>query len=372
MNLSSHELARYNRHLKLSGFGMEGQQKLKTAKVLVIGAGGLGCPIGMYLAGAGVGTIGVVDYDVIEITNLQRQIAHKSEDQGRPKVDSLIRAMAGLNPLVSYIPHRLKLDEDNIRELVAAYDLIIDGTDNYATRYLVADTCYFEKKPLVYGAIHQFDAQLSLFVPDDGPCYRCLFPSPPDPGSTPGCSEAGVLGVLPGTVGVMMATETIKFLTGVGQTLQGKLALYNALNQTLRHIGLESDPSCPLCGENPSITSIKEIVFTCETLEPVPEITPQQAKKMIEAGAGILDVRDDLEWQTCHLDSARHLPLPQLAADQLTEFAPDAPLVVYCYRGSRSQKAVALLMAWGFTRASSMIGGIDRWAREIEPDMERY
>ena len=370
--LSSQELARYNRHLKLNGFGLEAQQRLKATSVLLIGAGGLGCPIGMYLAAAGVGKIGVVDYDTIEVTNLQRQIAHKSADQGLPKADSLIAAMKALNPLPEYVPHHLRLAEDNIRRLISGYDLIIDGTDNYPTRYLVADTCFLENKPLVYGAIHQFDAQLSLFVPNDGPCYRCLFPSPPDPESTPSCSEAGVLGVLPGTVGVMMATEAIKFITGVGQTLQGKLALYNALDQTLRHIGLGPDPSCPLCGENPTITEPEEIQFACEVLEPVPRVSLQKAKTMIEAGAAILDVRDDLEWQTCHLEGAVHLPLPQLEAGKMSRFNPKQPMVVYCYTGIRSQKAVARLQEWGFEESVSMDGGIKGWALEIDPEMVRY
>jgi len=371
MSLTSHEMARYNRHLKLPGFGIEAQQRLKQASVLLIGAGGLGCPLGMYLAASGLGRIGVVDFDVIEVSNLQRQIAHHTEDAGKPKVHSLISAMNAINPLVEYQAYERKLDADWVRELIGQYDLVIDGTDNYTTRYLVADACFFEEKPLVYGAIHQFDAQLSLFNPENGPCYRCLFPTPPDPRATPSCSEAGVLGVLPGVVGVMMACEALKFISGCGKTLEGVLALYSATDQSMRHIRLNRDPSCPLCGEVPTITCIREEIFECEVEEAVPEVSVFLARDMIAKGAHILDVRDAHEWMTNKLEGAKHIPLASLL--QTSVGVPlKAPLVVYCYKGSRSKKAVALLREWGYEGAVSMVGGIDAWARTIDLKMIRY
>ncbi len=371
MILTSQELARYNRHLKLPGFGLEGQLKLKQSSVLLIGAGGLGCPIGMYLAGAGVGRIGVVDFDVIEVSNLQRQISHKTDDEGLPKADSLVQAMEALNPKVEYFSYRRKLDASWVSSLVQEYDLVIDGTDNYTTRYLVADACFFEKKPLVYGAIHQFDAQISLFNPAKGSCYRCLFPVPPDPSATPSCSEAGVLGVLPGVVGVMMACEAIKFLSGL-KTLEGSLALYSAIDQSIRHIRLNRDPNCPLCGESPTIKSVVEEVFVCDNEPLAPEITVEYAQELINNGATVLDVRDEHEWLTNRLPSAAHIPLSQLTLDRACEFSREAPLVVYCYKGSRSKKAVTLLKDWGFDQAVSMAGGIDQWCKTVDPSMVRY
>ena len=371
MDLSPRDLARYNRHLKLPGFGIEGQVRLKQSRVLLIGAGGLGCPIGLYLAGAGVGSIDVVDFDMIEISNLQRQIAHATESEGQPKAQSLVDAMHQLNPTLNYTAHQRRLDASWIMGILKQVDLVIDGTDNYQTRYMVADACHLAGKPLVYGAIHQFDAQLSLFEAGKGPCYRCLFPQPPDPADTPNCSDAGVLGVLPGVVGVMMATEAVKYLAGLGQTLAGVLALYNAFEQSIRHIRLNRDPGCPLCGDTPSITTVEEMDFTCETEPAAPEVDVHQAKEMIGEGAGLLDVREEMEWATCHIDGARLVSVKVMNPDLVSHFSKQKPLLVYCHKGSRSLKAAAMLREWGYD-AISMAGGIDAWALTFDKEMPRY
>lgn len=369
--LSPEEMARYSRHLKLQGFGLPAQLRLKGARVLLIGAGGLGCPLALYLAAAGVGHIGVVDFDQIEISNLQRQVAHKSADAGMNKAQSLIAAMKALNPLIEYRPFAKRLSAEWIMGLFADYDLIIDGSDNYPTRYLVADACFLGQKPLIYGAIHRFEAQLSVFIPGKGPCYRCLFPSPPEPGQTPSCDEAGVLGVLPGVVGVMMATEAIKLITATGTPASGRLLLYNALEPTMRHIRLARDRTCPLCGDQPSITSLREEAPPPCAPE-VPTVDVVQARRLMERGALFVDVRDDIEWATCRLPGAIHLPLDRLTAKALPSSPASRGMVVYCHKGIRSRKAVALLHQWGFEHGVSMAGGIDAWAREIEPTMVRY
>ena len=371
MNLEPHELARYNRHLKLAGFGRDAQLKLKSARVLLIGAGGLGCPIGLYLAAAGVGTIGVVDDDLIEISNLQRQIAHATENQGQPKVESLINAMRSLNPLPDYQAYPHRLDAANVTARIADYDLIIDGTDNYPTRYLVADACYFAGKPLVYGAIHGFEAQLSLFDAG-GPCYRCLFPYPPEAGQTPSCNEAGVLGVLPGAVGIMMATEAIKYLTGVGQSLKGRLALYSALDMSIRHIGLSRDGACPLCGERPVITSVRQEQIHCEVLPEVPRISVTAASELYREGTRFLDVREPDELEICRMAKACFIPLAQLDEASLAGYDRTLPLVVFCHKGVRSRRGVARLLELGFENVFSLDGGIDAWAQEIDSEMVRY
>ncbi|CAM2065829.1 Molybdopterin-synthase adenylyltransferase MoeB [Sulfidibacter corallicola] len=370
--LSSDDIARYSRHLKLAGFGIAAQEKLLQSRVLLIGAGGLGCPAGLYLAAAGVGTLGLVDHDLVEIHNLQRQIAHQTEAAGTPKVRSLGRALAELNPTVDLELHQVQVDETNVADLVASYDLVIDGTDNYTTRYLVADACHLARKPLVYGAIHQFEAQLSVFEPGNGPCYRCLFPQPPDPSQTPSCNEAGVLGVLPGVIGVMMATEAIKFLTAVGTSMVGTLVLYSALDQSIRQVRLARDPSCPLCGDTPSIVSVRREVVPCSAAPTVPEISPEAARALIGTDALWLDVRERHEWDICRIDGAELLPLGQLAPERLDHLNRQNPLVVYCYKGGRSARAVALLRDLGFDEAVSLAGGIDAWADRIAPDMARY
>ncbi len=369
--LSPEEMARYNRHLRLADFGLPAQLRLKAARVLLIGAGGLGCPLGLYLAASGVGHIGVVDFDRVEISNLQRQIAHKSADAGMNKARSLTAAMSALNPSIECLPYERRLSADWVEDLFSTYDLIIDGTDNYRTRYLVADACYLGGKPLIYGAIHRFEAQLSVFVPGVGPCYRCLFPVPPNPGQTPSCDEAGVLGVLPGVVGVMMATEAIKLISKTGHPLTGKLLLYNALDQSTRHIRLERDRTCPLCGDQPSITYPREEKFpSCAPEAPSVDVT--EARRLKERGVLFLDVRDQLEWETCHLSGALHIPLDRLKRDALAEVPTTRELVVYCHKGIRSRSAVALLRDWGYEKGVSMEGGIDAWARAIEPAMVRY
>lgn len=374
--LSNDEILRYSRHLKLPAFGIEAQRKLKQSKVLLIGAGGLGCPIGLYLAAAGVGSLVLVDDDVVEVHNLQRQVAHDTAAAGTAKVDSLQQRLQALNPHVTMETHNRRLDADWVMTVVNDCDLVIDGTDNFATRYLTADACHLAGKPLVYGAIYQFEGQVSLFDPDGaGGCYRCLFPEPPAAGQAPSCDEAGVLGVLPGTIGLMMANEAIKHLCGVGDTLAGYLLMYDALTPSMRRLKLSRDPACKLCGDHPSIKRAAAPVVVCaapaaET--PVPEVSVQEAQAALAKGALFVDVRGPHEYAICHVKGATLLPLPELDAHGTATLQRDQPLVVYCHKGVRSRKATAALQTMGFEKAVSMRGGIDAWAVEIDPTMARY
>lgn len=374
--LSNDEILRYSRHLKLPAFGIDAQRKLKQSKVLLIGAGGLGCPIGLYLAAAGVGSLVLVDDDVVEVHNLQRQVAHTTAAAGTAKVGSLQRRLQELNPHVAVSTHNRRLDAEWVMDVVADCDLVIDGTDNFATRYLTADACHLARKPLVYGAIYQFEGQVSVFDPAGaGGCYRCLFPEPPAPGQAPSCDEAGVLGVLPGTIGLMMANEAIKHLCDIGDTLAGYLLMYDALTPSMRRLKLSRDPGCKLCGDSPSITRAEAPVVVCAAPVaevPVPEMSVQEAQAALAAGALFVDVRGPHEYAICHVAGATLLPLPSLNADSAAQLKRDQPLVVYCHKGVRSRKATAQLRALGFDQAISMRGGIDAWAEAIEPTMARY
>ncbi len=374
--LTNDEILRYSRHLKLPTFGIEAQRKLKQSKVLLIGAGGLGCPIGLYLAAAGVGSLVLVDDDVVEVHNLQRQVAHNTAAAGTAKVGSLKQRLQELNPHVEISTHDRRLDAEWAMDVVVDCDLVIDGTDNFATRYLTADACYLAKKPLVYGAIYQFEGQVSLFDPTGaGGCYRCLFPEPPAPGQAPSCDEAGVLGVLPGTIGLMMANEAIKHLCKVGDTLAGYLLMYDALTPSMRRLKLSRDSACKLCGDQPSITRAEAPVVVCAVPvpeAPVPEVSVQEAQAAMAEGARFVDVRGPHEYAICHVGGATLLPLPSLDADSVAALQRDQPLVVYCHKGVRSRKATARLQALGFEKVVSMRGGIDAWANEIEPTMARY
>lgn len=374
--LSNDEIFRYSRHLKLPSFGIGAQRKLKQSKVLLIGAGGLGCPIGLYLAAAGIGSLVLVDDDVVEVHNLQRQVAHQTDGAGTPKVESLKHRLQALNPHVAITTHQRRLDADWIMDVVADCDVVVDGTDNFATRYLVADACFLAKKPLVYGAIYQFEGQISLFLPEQtGGCYRCLFPEPPDAGAAPSCDEAGVLGILPGTIGLMMANEAVKFIAGLGKTLSNYLLMYDALTPNMRRLKLNRDPACKLCGDQPEITRAEANAASCAVPKPlpkVPEISVADAQAARNQGARFLDVRGQHEYDICHVADAELLPLPGLNADSATRLDRDQTWIVYCHKGVRSRKATAQLQDLGFEKVVSMSGGIDAWAVDVEPEMPRY
>jgi molybdopterin/thiamine biosynthesis adenylyltransferase/rhodanese-related sulfurtransferase len=362
--LSPIELEQYSRHLKLPGFGLQGQLRLKSAKVLLVGAGGLGCPIGLYLAAAGVGTIGVVDFDVVERSNLQRQIGHTVERVGQSKVDSLIFAMQSLNPLVSYVPHAYRLSEDNIQQTVSGYDLVVDGSDNFATRFLLADACHLAGVPLLQGAVHQYEAQISLFIPGEGACYRCIFREPPQQNALAACGEVGVLGVMPGTSGLIMATEAIKYLSGLPTPVRGQLLLYNAMQQTLKHLPVEADVDCPLCGPNAAINEAKELKIVCSpsSEEGSLGLNGVESAALVAQGALLLDVRETFEFSAGHLPHSINLPLGQLTS-KVKDVVPtaDTPILAYCQKGQRSLEAVRQLRALGYSHSYSLSGGIGAW-----------
>ncbi len=358
------ELAQYSRHLKLPGFGMEKQERLRSARVLLIGAGGLGCPMGLYLAAAGVGTLGVVDFDRVERSNLQRQIAHSEANIGQLKVDSLIQTMRGINPLLHYVSHPARLDEGNVEALVRQYDLVLDGSDNFATRFLLADACYLNRVPLLQGSVYEYEAQMALFLPGQGACYRCVFQEPPQKNALAPCADVGVLGVVPGTMGLMMATEAVKYLTGLGESIQGQLLMYSALSQTLRKLRLSQNETCPLCGTNPSILKPVTLQTQCETADAATrfEMPVDQAKQLLEEGYQLLDVREPYEFQAGHLVSTLHIPLGQLTLTSVTEVLdPHQPVLVYCHKGQRSLEAVRILRGLGYESVYSLQGGILAW-----------
>jgi adenylyltransferase/sulfurtransferase len=366
-SLTPLEQAQYSRHLKLKGFGLEKQLCLKNAKVLLVGAGGLGCPAGLYLAATGVGAIGVVDFDRVERSNLQRQIAHRVEDIGQPKVESLIAAMRAINPAVTYQPHAVAVDETNVMSLIAGYDLVLDGSDNFTTRFLMADACYLAKIPLLQGAVFEYGAQLALFDPGQTACYRCVFEQPPQSNALAPCAEVGVLGVVPGTVGVMMATEAIKYLTGLGQSITGKLLIYNALNQTLKTLQLSKNPYCPLCGERPSILAPKAMAVACgggaisEALKAF-ELLPEAFRDRLAQGWLVLDVREAEEFAAGHLPQADNLPLSSFNEETLrARFGLEQPILLYCQKGVRSLKALQQFRDFGYQQVYSLAGGLSVW-----------
>ncbi len=368
-HLSPVELEHYSRHLKLPGFGMEKQLKLKNARVLLVGAGGLGCPVGLYLAAAGVGTIGVVDFDRVERSNLQRQIAHSVATVGQPKTDSLIAALRAVNPLVTYYSHDVRLDEANVSDLIAQYDLVLDGSDNFATRFLLADACYLAGMPLLQGAVYEYSAQLALFEPQEGPCYRCVFREPPQRNQLAPCAEVGILGVVPGAAGLMMATEAVKYLSGMPSALRGKLLLYDALAQTIRHVALSKDADCPLCGENATITQAHELRLTCpaQAENAEQELSFEEAQRLLIEGAFLLDVREGFEFASGHIPGAFHLPLGLVKTEAAQSMLPsEIPVLAYCQKGQRSLEAVRLLRTLGYERVYSLSGGLMAWEGPIE------
>jgi sulfur-carrier protein adenylyltransferase/sulfurtransferase len=382
MQLNNDEIRRYSRHLILPEVGLAGQKKICSSSVLCIGAGGLGSPIAMYLAAAGIGKIGIVDFDSVDFSNLQRQIIHGTDDVGRPKTQSAKETINGINPNVEVVLHNARLTSENALDIIAQYDVVVDGTDNFPTRYLTNDACVLLKKANVYGSIFRFEGQASVFAPHlGGPCYRCLYPEPPPPGMVPSCAEGGVLGVLPGIIGTIQATEILKLALGKGSSLTGRLLLFNALDMKFRELKLRRDPECPICGENPTITKLIDYEQFCGIMpEPdVPaihpdEVTVQEMKRAIEdpkLGIKVIDVREPDEYQIAHVSGVPLIPLGSLP-QRFTELDPNQTLYVHCKSGMRSLKAVQFLKEQGFKYAKSVKGGILAWADEVDHSVPKY
>ena len=376
--LSREEIARYSRHLIMPEVTIAGQRRLKEGSVLLVGTGGLGSPAALYLAAAGIGRIGLVDYDVVDESNLQRQVVHDTSWIGKPKLDSAKARLNALNPHVAIETHATSLSSDNALQILKDYDVIVDGTDNFETRYLTNDACYLLKKPNVYGSIFRFEGQASVFWPDKGPCYRCLYPEPPPPGLVPSCAEGGVLGILPGVVGTIQATEALKILLGVGEPLVGRLLLYDALAMSFEELKLRRDPKCPLCGENPTIKELQDYVAFCGTgrgegEEAVEEITARELKRRRDAGEAleVIDVRDPHEWEICRIPGTRLVPLGSLS-EHLHEFDSSKTYVMHCKSGMRSAKAIGQLRKAGFRKLLNLKGGILAWSREVDPAVPTY
>ena len=377
--LSNDEILRYSRHLIMPEVGMEGQQKLKAAKVLCIGAGGLGSPLALYLTAAGVGTLGIVDFDVVDYTNLQRQIIHTTADVGRKKLDSAAEKLKAINPYINLRTFDTRLTGTNALELFREFDIIADGTDNFPTRYLVNDACVLTGKPNVYGSIFRFEGQASVFATEDGPCYRCLYPEPPPPGLVPSCAEGGVLGILPGLVGVIQATETIKLILGQGDPLIGRLLLVDALGMKFRELKLRKSPDCPVCGKNPTVKELIDYNEFCgirgeeaPVATDVPAMTVEELKQQLDAKKDlfILDVREPHEYQICNLNGYL-IPLGDLPK-RVHELDSSRDIVAHCRSGVRSGKAVTFLRQAGFTKVHNLTGGILAWADKIDPKMPKY
>src|SRR5580692_5500815 len=380
--LSNDEIARYSRHLILPEVGMEGQQKLKAAKVLCVGTGGLGAPLALYLAAAGVGTIGLVDFDTVDASNLQRQIIHSTSTVGKLKVDSAEIMLKGLNPFLNVVKHNTMLTSANALEIFKDYDVIADGTDNFQTRYLVNDACVLTGKPNAYGSIFRFEGQASVFATAEGPCYRCLYPEPPPPGLVPSCAEGGVLGILPGLVGVIQATEVIKLILGKGSPLIGRLLLVDALSMRFRELKLRKNPECPVCGENPTVKELIDYEHFCgivpESKEEkavkngIPQMSVKDLKQRIDAGEDvfILDVREPYEYQIAQIGGKL---IPQNDVPQrLADIPRDREIVVQCRSGARSQKIAEFLKQSGYTQVVNLAGGILAWSDEIDPSVQKY
>jgi adenylyltransferase/sulfurtransferase len=384
--LTVDEVRRYSRHLIIPDVGMAGQKRLKNAKVLCVGAGGLGSPALMYLAAAGVGTLGIVEFDTVDESNLQRQIIHSQSDIDRPKVDSAADTVTGINPYVNVIKHETRLDSTNVMELFAQYDLIVDGTDNFATRYLVNDACVLLNKPYVWGSIYRFDGQASVFWSEHGPCYRCLYPEPPPPGMVPSCSEGGVLGVLCASIGSIQVTEAIKVLTGIGDPLVGSLIVYDALEMTYRKIKMRKDPNCAVCGENPTVTELIDYEAFCgavsnEAAEAIVDstINVKQLDEMLKARERgekdfmLIDVREPNEYDIVSIPGAVLIPKNEfLMGDALTKMPTDKQIVLHCKVGGRSAEVLAAVKGAGFKDAIHVGGGILAWVSQIEPDKPSY
>jgi adenylyltransferase/sulfurtransferase len=378
--LSNDEILRYSRHLIMPEVGMEGQQKLKAARVLCIGAGGLGSPLALYLAAAGVGTLGIVDFDVVDFTNLQRQIIHSTADVGRKKLDSARDKLKAINPYISVRTFETRLSSENALELFREFDIVADGTDNFPTRYLVNDACVLTGKPNVYGSIFRFEGQASVFATEQGPCYRCLYPEPPPPGLVPSCAEGGVLGILPGLVGVMQATEVIKLILGKGEPLIGRLLLIDALGMRFRELKLRKNPDCPACGKHATISKLIDYNEFCGIRgeeKPVvetgiPEMQVEELKRRLDAGDNlfVLDVREPHEYQICNIGGYL-IPLGDLPK-RVNELDSSREIVAHCRSGVRSAKAVGFLQQAGFKKVHNLAGGILAWADRVDPKLPKY
>jgi sulfur-carrier protein adenylyltransferase/sulfurtransferase len=383
--LTKDEILRYSRHLILPEVGMEGQQKLKAAKVLLVGAGGLGAPLGLYLAAAGVGRIGIVDFDVVDFTNLQRQVIHATPDVGKKKLDSAAAKMQAINPALRVDKFEVALSSENALDILKDYDFVVDGTDNFPTRYLVNDACVLLGKPNVYGSIFRFEGQATVFAYEGGPCYRCLYPEPPPPGLVPSCAEGGVLGILPGTIGLIQATETVKLILGIGTTLVGRLLLYDALGMKFRELKLRKNPECPVCGDHPTVTRLIDYHQFCGVPQPSQQ-APVQETKVNEGEIDVLelkqkldrgdkftliDVREPHEYKICNIPGAKLIPLGEFP-QHLGEFSPEDDIVIHCKSGMRSAKACAFLRQNGLTHVRNVVGGILAWSDKVDPSVPKY
>lgn len=382
MLLSNKEILRYSRHLIMPEVGVPGQEKLKQSSALIIGAGGLGSPCALYLAAAGVGKLGLVDFDEVDFTNLQRQVLHGTSTVGHPKVESARQRLTDINDQIEIIPHNTPLTSDNALEILEPYQVIIDGTDNFPTRYLVNDACVFLGKPSVYGSIFRFEGQVSVFSPPEAPCYRCLYPEPPPPGMVPSCAEGGVLGVLPGVIGTLQATEALKLLLGIGEPLFGRLLLFDALELRFRELNVRRDPNCPVCGDHPTLLELVDYQEFCGVtrededggrLGP-DDLTAQELKERLDGDGGgpvLLDVREPHEQLICQIEGSRSLPLSRLP-ELVNQLNSEDEFVVYCHYGLRSPEALEFLRTCGFRKVKNLAGGIIAWATQIDPDMPIY
>jgi sulfur-carrier protein adenylyltransferase/sulfurtransferase len=380
--LTAEELARYSRHLLLPEVGIEGQQRLKAAKVLCVGTGGLGSPLAFYLTAAGIGTLGLVDFDVVDASNLQRQILHSTRDVGRKKLDSAAEKLSALNPALNVVKHETRLSSANALDILKDYDIVADGTDNFPTRYLVNDACVLLGKPNVYGSIFRFEGQASVFATRDGPCYRCLYPEPPPPGLVPSCAEGGVLGILPGLVGLIQATEVIKLILRKGESLIGRLLLVDALALRFREFRLRKNPDCPVCGTHPTVTRLIDYEQFCGLVpEPkqegpmkngIPQISVKELKRRMDAGDDflLLDVREPFEYQIANL-AGKLIPQGEVPA-RLAEIDRERDIVVHCRSGARSQRIAEFLAQQGYPKVANLAGGILAWADEIDPRVQKY
>ena len=384
MALTQDQINRYSRHLLLPEVGVEGQEKICDSKVLLIGTGGLGSPLALYLAAAGVGNLGLIDFDVVDFSNLQRQVAHGESTVGKLKVDSAKDRIADLNSSINVTTYNTRLTSENVMEIFADYDIIVDGTDNFPTRYLASDACVLLKKPYIYGCILRFEGQASVFDSRVGPCYRCLYPEPPPPGLVPSCAEGGVLGILPGIVGLIQANEVIKLVLGKGESLVGRLLLFDALSMKFRELKLRKDKSCPICGENPTITELIDYEQFCgillaeeSTADAELEIGVEQVKQMLDAKHAfkLIDVREPSEYQICKIEGATLIPLGDIEAKdpaKLNSLNPDEEIVLHCKAGVRSMKALKALKEMGFSNLKSMRGGINEWSEKIDSSVPLY
>src|SRR5438128_5627723 len=376
VHLSTEELQRYSRHLIMPEVTAEGQRRLKAARVLCIGAGGLGSPAALYLAAAGVGTIGIVDFHDVALSNLQRQILHGTKDIGRDKLESARDRLRDINPEIEIELHQCRFSSENATQIVSQYDGVVDGSDNFPTRYLSNDVCVFAHKPNVYGSVFRFEGQTTVFAPRlGGPCYRCLFPEPPPPDSVPNCAEAGVLGVLPGIIGMLQAIEAIKMIVGVGESLVGRLLHFDALKARFRELNLRRDPECPVCGENPTIFSPIDYEQFCGAWdeEAIPTMSAHELKQKMDTREPfeLIDVRETFEYEIARIDGARLIPLGEIA-ERADELPRNRPIVIHCHSGRRSAEAVRLLQQRGFGNIYNLEGGIDAWSDQIDPGVPKY